>query len=226
MNDTISACENVCRDFSWLVPFLSVFEKLAIICGFLAAIYQLNAWRREKTAIRKSEIAEETLVCIFRLERSVALALSEARQFKKNNDGSMKVEIEALIGSCAKDFDFLDLCRARCSAIMRDTRVDDALTKLSKFRATIFKDEGLSEFVAERRFNPPRRLPKSSTAMQSALFLGSSPYQGMVDQLSRQLSGMLGTGLFGVPSDPLERFISAAEETKPLLSPHMRMETQ
>ena len=57
--EVVSACENICRDFSWVGPATEWLRNLAIIVGVWVAYNQLNAWRRERLMTTNADVALE-----------------------------------------------------------------------------------------------------------------------------------------------------------------------
>ena len=92
-HETITACENICRDFSWL-RFLQdwspVFANAAVIFGVFVAYNQLTVWRSEHIAKRKAEVAQEVLAATYDVIRSLqsirALLPVESRSVGDRSD--------------------------------------------------------------------------------------------------------------------------------------------
>jgi len=59
--EVVSACENVCSDFGWLVTLSEVLRNVGILIGVGVAWWQLGNWRREKIALKRSDLAEELI---------------------------------------------------------------------------------------------------------------------------------------------------------------------
>ncbi|MBD3805168.1 MAG: hypothetical protein IE919_18285 [Thioclava sp.] len=57
--ETITACENVCRDFSWFPPVIGVAANLATIAAVLLAFQQWFSWKSQRISLQKSEVALE-----------------------------------------------------------------------------------------------------------------------------------------------------------------------
>lgn len=56
MSETITVCENVCRDFSWVNPFLGFVANLVPVAGLIWAI---NAYYRKRKDDRDEEDRRE-----------------------------------------------------------------------------------------------------------------------------------------------------------------------
>jgi len=55
--EVMTACENVCRDFSWLADGLPIAANLATVLAFLLACFALNNWRKQARHAKLSELA-------------------------------------------------------------------------------------------------------------------------------------------------------------------------
>ncbi|OOY16850.1 hypothetical protein [Thioclava sp. DLFJ4-1] len=67
--ETITACENVCRDFSWLPATIAFAADIATIVAVAFAVYQVRAWRTQQLAIKGQEFSSELLTFCHVLER-------------------------------------------------------------------------------------------------------------------------------------------------------------
>lgn len=68
MTETITACEDICRDFAWVAPLASIlanFGTFIVGLGIIAAFLQLTAWRREAVSRHKAEAAKNCLVAVY-----------------------------------------------------------------------------------------------------------------------------------------------------------------
>ncbi|WP_374292874.1 hypothetical protein [Paenirhodobacter enshiensis] len=64
MSETITACENVCRDFSWVAPLLSMLADLGTFLAGVAAciaLFWFNKWRLQQLILKQSDRAERLL---------------------------------------------------------------------------------------------------------------------------------------------------------------------
>ena len=141
MSESITVCENLARDFSWLPDFLKWFSSL--IAGFgpvlalWGAIYlYYKKQEAERDAVRRNRnalVAEETLMAIhdfdsaLRLVRHPPVDLPPVGADRRSHE--WVVRLERMQGRKA-DFDKLRQMEVRAKAFLGNSNVDSAIAEL------------------------------------------------------------------------------------------------
>ena len=77
MSEVISACDNICRDFSsWFPATISVLGDLGTFLvgiGAIAAFLQLSVWRSQTKAVARSEVAKNCLVAVYEADEALRI---------------------------------------------------------------------------------------------------------------------------------------------------------
>ena len=141
MIETITACENICRDFSWVGPFTEWLRNLAIVVGVWVAYYQLNAWRREHLSKRVAETAE----LLLSKAMNVKLAISSVRAAMENIPNDVENSEQAVIDikrqrlqSYKDDFDRLRELQVLHQALVGTVEVKNAIDELFDVRQELY----------------------------------------------------------------------------------------
>lgn len=74
--EVITACENVCQDFSWIGPVTDWLADLAVVIGVLLGFFQLRTWRQEHLGKRRAEISENLLSTTYEVVAAISLVRS------------------------------------------------------------------------------------------------------------------------------------------------------
>lgn len=153
--EPITVCENVCRDFSWVVPVTEWLANVAIVLGIFLAWYQLGNWRREALAQKKQDVAEEIIAAINDFDSALKFVRSPWGSVPPDDyDGPAPFEwYERLerLHQRKDDFDKLRRSSVRAKALFGDDEIDRAIEDLFAVRQEVWA--ALSTLASrEKRF--------------------------------------------------------------------------
>lgn len=140
--EPISACENICSDFNWVGPVTEWLRNIAIVVGVVVAWRQLGSWRREKFAVKLSDLSEE----LFASSSELAMKLADIRSplgygppSGEEDDGTYDYKRRLkLLAELDDDYLQLRRLRLRQKALIGDKVLDSAIGKFFVARTELF----------------------------------------------------------------------------------------
>ena len=140
--ETITACENICRDFVWVGPFFEWLRNFAIVFGVGLAWWQLGSWKRERIAAKRADLGEELIAA----SSEIALHKSALRSPMgygppdgEVDDGTFDyVRRLKELGNLDDDFSHLRKLKVRQRAFLSSTELDEAIEQFFEARSKIY----------------------------------------------------------------------------------------
>ncbi|OWY03233.1 hypothetical protein [Thioclava sp. IC9] len=139
--ETITACQNVCVDFWWVGPVTEWLRNIALIAGVVIGWRQLEAWRREKVAVKRAELGEELVAVASELTDKIASIRSPIGYGPpdgEEDDGTFDFRRRLReIGALDTDFEKLRHLQVRSKAFFGDANLSDAIDSFFEVRARL-----------------------------------------------------------------------------------------
>lgn len=130
--EVMTACENVCRDFStWFPSFAAVLADVgAFLVGIAAvgALFQFNTWRKQRLLEKREEVGAELLtltmalrdlITDFRLPRGDVNDAEQREKIRKYKVGRLKQDPD-LVFRFARTFQHLELLMPGSASVERE----------------------------------------------------------------------------------------------------------
>jgi hypothetical protein len=139
--ETITACENVCRDFTWVGPVTEWLRNLAIILGVFVGWRQLEAWRSEARSRRGAEIAEKVISLVYEISDAIRGVRSPMENVPVDSENRRDFIIEqksTRLNETKDDFDELRRMQVLSKAILDISDVDDGIATIFEIRQELF----------------------------------------------------------------------------------------
>ncbi len=146
----------------WIGAISSALGVIVVVVGLLVAFKQLAAWRVEKRAVRRSEIAEELLIAAYNASDLLKSVRSrfDSIPIEKDKDKIFPLQRRYdRFSTNAEIFKSLRQAQFRSIAIIGNEEVDSAVNTLFKIRGEIMstieiyadfvRDDALSDLEAD-----------------------------------------------------------------------------
>ncbi len=137
-HETITACENICRDFSWLGFFNNwshAFADIAVVIGVIVAVYQLRQWRVEHIAKRRAEVAQEALVAAYNAIRALQSIRAQPQEQARNAE--IWEEKRRRIVHHNEEFNRLQYVQVLLDALIGNSKASEAISVILGARQKI-----------------------------------------------------------------------------------------
>ncbi|WP_411976154.1 hypothetical protein [Sulfitobacter faviae] len=197
--EPISACENICNDFSWVGPISEWLRNIAIVVGVFVAWRQLDSWRREKIAIKRGDLCEE----LFAATSELAAKLAHIRSpfgygppEGETDDGTYDYKRRLdLVAELDDDYLRLRQLKIRQKAFVGDEALDAAIFEFFKARTELLI--ALRGLIRARRDSVSGRIPTEralerqnryeAIMWEGADFEGNDPIKQPIDEALVQI---------------------------------------
>ena len=193
MSETISACENVCRDFHWLAPLIEVlgnFGSFLVGLGVLFAYQQVNAWRNQLRDQKQIEAAEQILAEV--LVADEAFSFVEAAFVKIPFD---KSAVRERLSSSEGNLNSLLRAKVRTRVVLNDNEAVKLINELLQIKQRMWERAYPESVPPLRRlfhstiFDDPRLM---NNALFSSYFGEHPPYAAQRRRVLDELTDRLG----------------------------------